>query len=341
LKSNNTANLKIRDISHHDENLDFAALKSQGYDGVIIKATQGVDYIDPALDTNVKGAKAAGLHIGFYHYFSFKTDINEQIKDFLEAIAPYSFDYLPTLDVEIDKTNNATVPPDIMAKAKQFLNAVKVAKGGAMQYANPSFIDGYYDDTVSDYPLWIAHYGVPEPADVKHFSNWIGWQHQENPDLNVFTSSVLAVQTPTTPVQAPTPAPVIVTPPAPKPAGDPYTLVVQQKINRLRITSLTTDGIFGPITRSAVTKFEQIAGIGQDGAWGPQCEAAYQAIVSKPLIKQGSTGVAVRYLQYRFGLKIDGIFGVLTLSAAKTFQSSNGLAVDGLFGNLSWTKLIG
>lgn len=125
------------------------------------------------------------------------------------------------------------------------------------------------------------------------------------------------------------------------PTGDPYTLAVQQKINRLRITSLTADGIFGPITRSAVTKFEQIAGIGQDGAWGPQCEAAYQSIVSKPLLKQGSTGVAVRYVQYRLGLKIDGIFGILTLSAAKTFQSSNGLAVDGLFGNLSWQKLIG
>jgi N-acetylmuramoyl-L-alanine amidase len=137
------------------------------------------------------------------------------------------------------------------------------------------------------------------------------------------------------PVQTPT----VTVPPTVK--GDPYTLAVQQKINRLRITSLTADGIFGPITRAGVTKFEQIAGITQDGAWGPQCEAAYQAIVSKPMLKQGSTGIAVRYLQFRFGLAIDGQFGPKTDAAVKTFQSSNGLAVDGLFGNLSWTKLIG
>jgi len=186
-------------------------------------------------------------------------------------------------------------------------------------------------------PAILSEYCYLDSLDVNAINSDAG----QAAEVQAIASGILdhlgisPVQTHTAPIQ-----PVnIVAAVAPK--GDPYTLAVQQKINRLRITSLTADGIFGSLTRAAVIKFQQIVGIQQDGAWGPQCEAAYQVIVSKSLLKQGSTGIAVRYLQYRFGLKTDGIFGALTLSAVKTFQSSNGLAVDGLFGNLSWTKLIG
>ena len=64
-----------------------------------------------------------------------------------------------------------------------------------------------------------------------------------------------------------------------------------------------------------------------------------------PLIKKGSKGDIVNYLQYKLFSKlynpgtIDGIFGNKTLEAVKLFQKDNGLVVDGIVGNKTWSKL--
>jgi LysM repeat protein len=64
-----------------------------------------------------------------------------------------------------------------------------------------------------------------------------------------------------------------------------------------------------------------------------------------PLLRQGSTGEAVRDLQTRLrnaGFdpgNIDGVFGAKTHSAVINFQRNNGLTPDGLVGVLTWTAL--
>lgn len=65
-----------------------------------------------------------------------------------------------------------------------------------------------------------------------------------------------------------------------------------------------------------------------------------------PLVRQGSRGVYVCILQdglttlgYNTG-GLDGVFGNLTNSAVRSFQTRNGLASDGLVGNLTWNALM-
>lgn len=67
--------------------------------------------------------------------------------------------------------------------------------------------------------------------------------------------------------------------------------------------------------------------------------------MGQPLIKVGSTGEAVRYLQqsltklgYNLGI-IDGIFGSKTNAAVRLFQKSKGLLVDGIVGNKTWVAI--
>lgn len=50
------------------------------------------------------------------------------------------------------------------------------------------------------------------------------------------------------------------------------------------------------------------------------------------LLKKGCTGSDVKLLQSLIGTKADGIFGVNTLAAVKSFQKSKGLSVDGIVG---------
>jgi N-acetylmuramoyl-L-alanine amidase len=129
---------------------------------------------------------------------------------------------------------------------------------------------------------------------------------------------------------------------SPMPSGDPAVKTYQTKLNRLHIgTPLVTDGVRGPITINAVKLFQSAVGITVDGVYGSQSGGAYQAIVSKPTLKQGSTGITVRYIQYRLGCAIDGQFGAKTAAAVKAFQSRNGLSTDGIVGNLTWIKLVG
>lgn len=64
----------------------------------------------------------------------------------------------------------------------------------------------------------------------------------------------------------------------------------------------------------------------------------------KPILKNGSTGEAVKQLQTRlnelgFDLDIDGSFGPATLAAVKEFQAKSELEVDGSVGPLTWAAL--
>lgn len=124
------------------------------------------------------------------------------------------------------------------------------------------------------------------------------------------------------------------------------TLNLQRVLNRLKIrdnygNALTEDGIMGPRTREAVKRFQSICGLLVDGIPGPQTLDAINSIISKPMLRVGSRGTVVRYLQFRVGVSIDGIFGSNTKAGVIRFQKNNGLSADGIVGPITWKKLIG
>ena len=57
------------------------------------------------------------------------------------------------------------------------------------------------------------------------------------------------------------------------------------------------------------------------------------------LIKKGSKGEAVKYIQSKLGLKVDGVFGAGTDVAVKALQKKHGLIADGIVGPKTWSKL--
>ena len=105
----------------------------------------------------------------------------------------------------------------------------------------------------------------------------------------------------------------------------------------------TVDGIFGSRTDVAVRDFQGAAAIGVDGlvdeeTWNELNRVVDEGIDLRPdvIARRGDSGLIVIEIQ---GLlagagfspgSIDGIFGSLTESAVRSFQSSEGLGVDGL-----------
>lgn len=139
----------------------------------------------------------------------------------------------------------------------------------------------------------------------------------------------------------------------PPPTGKPDTpsynndvASLQKNLNRLSIkdnygNDLVEDGIMGNRTIEAVKRLQSIAGITVDGIIGSQTLGVVNSILAKPLLSIGDTGVVVRYIQYRIGTTMDGMFGNATKSAVIRYQNNNRLSPDGIVGNNTWSKLIG
>lgn len=73
---------------------------------------------------------------------------------------------------------------------------------------------------------------------------------------------------------------------------------------------------------------------------------AYQTYYRQPMpiLRFGSSGIPVRILQQLlvsngYGIKVDGIFGPLTETAVKAFQSQRNLLTDGIVGRITWWQL--
>ncbi|MEH6939078.1 glucosaminidase domain-containing protein [Bacillus sp. JJ664] len=95
-----------------------------------------------------------------------------------------------------------------------------------------------------------------------------------------------------------------------------------------------------------VAQFIQEAGYATDPDYASKLikiievnDLARYDIVSYALLKFGSRGGYVEQIQRLLGVKVDGIFGVNTLTAVKTFQKEKGLVEDGIVGKDTWEKM--
>ncbi|MDF5708490.1 MAG: N-acetylmuramoyl-L-alanine amidase [Nostoc sp. S4] len=122
---------------------------------------------------------------------------------------------------------------------------------------------------------------------------------------------------------------------------------LQQTLNRLKITdkngkTLVEDGINGSNTKSAIEKFQTIVGVQATGIADPTTWNAINVILAKRIIRLNHAGgEVIRYLQYRLGVEVDGVYGPQSEAAMKNFQKQNGLQADGIVGPATWQKLIG
>lgn len=109
--------------------------------------------------------------------------------------------------------------------------------------------------------------------------------------------------------------------------------------------NLSVDGIFGNNTLSAVRDFQSNNGLTVDGLVGNNTWTYLLNLPPYPLLREGSRGSYVRFLQNLLQSKfiptgnIDGIFGSQTLNAVRAFQQENNLTVDGIVGDNTWNAL--
>ena len=126
---------------------------------------------------------------------------------------------------------------------------------------------------------------------------------------------------------------------------------LQSALTRLHLYRGFVDGVKGPLTRSAVVRFQRRRGLAVDGIAGPQTRHALgrygRPRLGSRVMKVGNRGWDVAALQYLlqrrgYGPGIaDGIFGGLTQAAVVRAQSGSGISVDGLAGSATIGALRG
>ncbi len=161
--------IKGIDVSYYQRTVDWPKVKADGIEFAMIKATEGVGYTDPNLAVYAKGATAAGLHIGAYHFLR-AGDAQEQARQFMAAIKPYKWDYPLGIDVEHNEllTLGKTKLADMIIA---FCEAVKAAGYYPMIYSNLNWCLNYLDMTrLKAYDLWFARYN--ETAGYDGVSIW-------------------------------------------------------------------------------------------------------------------------------------------------------------------------
>lgn len=198
-------------------------------DIVMIKMSGGDNglYFDPDAATNYTDAKAAGKHVGGYHFVGWTAGAPQEASWFLKAMAPLTENDVYALDAESGSVAvSASSPAYILAMAEYIHNAIGV---WPLIYMNLSTLNSYnWDAVLANCGLWLADWAVSPEATIPTQHTYVMQQYSDGPgyDHDEWFASLAAFDlygwhAPAAASPAPVPAPVVTPTPTPTPPATP------------------------------------------------------------------------------------------------------------------------
>ena len=190
------------DLSRFQTKVDWASARESGVNFAYIKATEGGDLVDPMFQDHWRGAEAAGVKRGAYHFFYHCRPAAEQARWFIRHVPPSPGALPPVLDMEWTPTSpscrlrrEASV---IREEARIFLDILERHYGQRpLIYTT---VDFYADNELwrlSGVEFWLRSV-VDHPQGVYDGEAWSFWQYSSTGvvagiagevDINVFAGS--------------------------------------------------------------------------------------------------------------------------------------------------------
>ncbi|MFF6774124.1 GH25 family lysozyme [Streptomyces sp. NPDC012637] len=171
--------------------IDWKALRTSGVEFATIRATRGLNVIDAHLATDLPAARAAGLAVAPYHFYTAATAPtgSEQADRFIAAVRTTGYtgqragDLPPVLDLERMDDGTGRCPVyGTVADVRAWLDKVEAAFGRKpVIYTQKSFLDDCMGSTTafSGYALQLADYrqSITEPPLPNGSTTWLMWQY--------------------------------------------------------------------------------------------------------------------------------------------------------------------
>lgn len=166
------------DVSIHNGNLDWEAIKKVGIDFAIIKATQGKlvsnastkNFTDKQFTSNINNTYSANIACGVYHYYTAQSNSEaiEEADYFISVIKPYKskITLWAAIDVEEDKYLSKLNKAQLTEQVNTFCNRVKAAGFKVCIYTNRNYMTyklNYGD--LKQWDIWQAHWSSTKPSD--------------------------------------------------------------------------------------------------------------------------------------------------------------------------------
>ncbi|HYE45140.1 MAG TPA: GH25 family lysozyme [Caulobacter sp.] len=189
--------LRGLDVSHHQGPIDWRAAAADDVAFAWIKASEGGDHRDSRFTQNWRAARAAGVRVGAYHFFTLCRPGAAQAANFLAA-TPRRTDGLPPA-VDLEFGGNCGEHPDgpaLRRELEAFLAPVEARDGPAVLYVTREFLEAY-GRHLPDRPLWRRSILMRPRGAAK----WTVWQYHHRGrvegitgpvDLNVFVGDAAA-----------------------------------------------------------------------------------------------------------------------------------------------------
>lgn len=164
----------VIDVSTYQGEISWSSVKSAGVQLAIIKATEGIGFVDPRFSENWAGAKAAGIARAAYH-FAHPDAGNDPIAEaqyFLSVVQGAGLDPADLLAEDYE------VPGGGAAWSLAFLSHVEMATNRTgIFYSNYSGISRVQDPRMAAFLLWLAYPGdgvnpPPVPAPWTSIALW-------------------------------------------------------------------------------------------------------------------------------------------------------------------------
>jgi lysozyme len=165
----------VIDLSHWQAPVDFTRAKSAGIAAVILKATQGSDWVDVTFAKRLAAATASGLLVGAYHFLD--DSLPElQVANFLSVAAGCTV-------MALDAESNAIGDTVTVAQTAEAAARLHMATGfPPLIYINRFGPDqrgtGLPNSVLSRCPLWLPAYSS-RPVCPTGWSKWALWQHTD------------------------------------------------------------------------------------------------------------------------------------------------------------------
>ncbi|WP_067477989.1 glycoside hydrolase family 25 protein [Nocardia amamiensis] len=181
--------------------IDWFAVKRAGHDFAMVKATEGIHYVNPYFLADSLQMRAAGMARGTYHYARPALPPEPQAAMYAAVALGQNgpLDLPPVLDLE---DSGGLRPPALIDWTRRYLGTVQALTGRVpIIYTYPSFWRTAMADTgeFAGYPLWIADYrGNPQPEVPGGWPTWTFWQTTDRGtipgiagrvDLNVYSGA--------------------------------------------------------------------------------------------------------------------------------------------------------
>ena len=151
------------DVSTWQGEIDWNQVKNSDVKFAILRSSFGSpdpSQVDNQFENNYKGAKAAGIPVGAYHYgyAVSEAEARQEARFFLDTIKGKQFEYPVYYDVEDNGTMGTLSRQTLTNVIKAFCSEVEKAGYYVGVYASLNWLDSKFYPDQLPYDVWVAQY---------------------------------------------------------------------------------------------------------------------------------------------------------------------------------------